>query len=415
MLNRQKIVVAGLIGMFAQTCQSMNLLRPYDSLIRPMYNNDYRWQISVWADTGISDKAFNGDNCRVNALRVWNADQNALAMLNGFSPDSPISKKLLALDADDDGTRGHFLVCGDLKNKFSGMFAFRGFFRDTWSISFYLPLYAMELTNVCWVDQTKHENDEDARVHELLTDNFFQNVCELGCDLDLCGWKRTGVGDLTVLLEWFRDFPQQKPMLKNVRINWRGGLSLPTGLRQDVDKIFAIPFGNDGAFALPFGFGLDLDFAFYVRAGFDVQLTHIFGNTRMRRIKTSANQTDLLLLEKMAVYKDFGLTQQFNLYAQLYKIVKGFSVLLGYQFLKQGKDTVALCPGADFSAVVANSAEYLKERTIHQIIVRADYEIGSHFEDPPIYPRFSFFAQLPFNGKRVAVTSNIGITLALDF
>ena len=393
----------------------VNLLRPYDSLIRPMYTNNYRWQLSLWAETGIADKAFDGDNCRTNALRIWNPDQNSLAMLNGFDDNKSIGKKRIELDADDDGTRGHFLVCGDLKNRFSGMFAARSFFKDTWSLSAYLPLYSYELKDVCWQDQTKNISDEDARVKEFLTNDFFANVNELGNCLDLTGWKRTGVGDLTLLLEWFGDYPQAKQLLRNVRVNWRLGISLPTGLREDTDRVFAFPFGNDGAVGVPFGVGLDLHFAFYVRAGFDIQLTHVFGNTRTRRIKTSEDQTDLLLLKALRVYKDFGLTQQFNLYAQLYKIFKGFSFLVGYQFLKHGKDEIALCPGADFSSETANKADYLKEWLIHQIVVRADYDIGVHFNDPIVYPRLSLFAQLPFNGKRAAVTSNIGITLAFDF
>ncbi len=273
----------------------------------------------------------------------------------------------------------------------------------------------MALKNVCWVDKTKNITDEDARVHEFLTDNFFENVCTLGCGLDLCGWQRTGVGDLTLLVQWFRDFPQAKPMLKNVRINWRGGVGIPTGLRQDVDKVFAFPFGYDGAFSLPFGFGLDLYFDFYLRAGFDVQLTHIFGNTRDRRIKTSEGQTDLLFLEKMSIYKDWGLTQQFNLYGQIYKLFDVVSFLVGYQFTKHGKDEVALCPGSTFSAVVANSAESLREWTMHQFVVRADYEMGAHWDEPVLYPRFSFFAQIPFNGRRIAATTNVGVTVAFDF
>lgn len=414
MIQIRKTFLVFLLGAGSSCISGMNLLRPYDSLIRPLYSNKYRWQVSMWGEIGISDKAF-GSDCRTNALRIWNTDQNALAMLNGFPNDSAIGQKRIEIDADDDGTRGHFCVSGDLKNRFSGMFGIRAFFRDTWSLSAYLPIYAMQLRNVCWVDQTKNITDEDARVKELLTENFFTNVCELGGGLNLTGWNRTGVGDLTILLEWFRDFPQPKPMLKNVRVNWRGGISAPTGLRQDVDNVLAIPFGNDGAFALPFGIGLDFHFSFFVRLGFDVQLTHIFGNTRLRRIKTSEDQSDLLLLKKMEVYKDFGLTQQFNLYAQLYKLFKGFSFLIGYQFLKHGKDEVALCAGADFSGQIANDAEHLKEWTLHQIVLRTDYDIGSHFQDSSVYPRISLFAQLPFNGKRVVATSNLGFTLAFDF
>lgn len=413
MIAKQRILCA-LLAFVAMSAQGMNLLRPYDSLIRPSYNNDHRIQLLFVGEAGISDKGWS-DDCRTNVLRIWNPDQDALSMLDGFPDNTPIGQKRIELDANDDGVRGHFCVDGRLRNKFSAYAGARAFFRENWSISAYVPFYSMELDRVCWKDQTKNVSDEDARVKELLTDDFFANVCELGDGLDLTGWNRTGVGDVVLMLEWFHDFPQAKQILKNVRINWRGGVGLPTGLRRDEDKLFAIPYGYDGAFSLPFGIGIDLHFDFFVRAGFDVQLTHIFGNTRCRRIKTNECQTDLLLLEKMEVYKDFGLTQQFNLYAQLYKPYKGFSFLLGYQYLKQGKDEIALCGGAPFCGPVANNAEHLKDWTVHQIVVRVDYDIGDHFDDPIIYPRASFYAQLPFNGKRVAVTSNLGFSLSFDF
>ncbi len=397
------------------TAQGMNLLRPYDSLLRPDYSHDYRVQTLFVGETGIADRAYSRE-CSTNALRIWNNDQNALTMLDGFASDTDIGKKRIEIDASDDGTRGHFCVDGDLKNYFSGIFGARFFFRDDWSFSMYLPLYSMALKNVCWTDKTNDVSDEDLRVKELLTDNFFENVCNLGCDLDLCGWSRTGVGDLTFMMDWSRNFVQAKPMLKNVRLNWRLGLGVPTGLRQDEDKLFAFPYGYDGAFSLPFGLGLDLYFDFYVRAGFDVQLTHVFGNTRTRRFKTSECQTDLLFLQKGSVYKDFGLTQQFNLYAQLYKPRNiGFSFLLGYQYLKHGADELGLPCGSPHSQATANSAESLKEWTVHQIIVRADYDIGSHWDEPSIYPRLFVYAQLPFNGKRVAATSNVGLSFSLDF
>ncbi len=412
---KKQILLFFVVWGSVQQMYGMNMLRPYDTLIRPAYTHNYPFQFSLFAQVGFADKAYNDDSCS-NALRIWNCDQNALTMLDGFPSTSAVGQKRIEIDANDDGTRGHFLVSGDLKSHFSGALGIRTFFGESWSLSAYLPMYSMELDGVCWQDQTKNVSDEDARVKSLLTDNFLANICSLGEGLDLGGWKRTGIGDLTVFGEWFHDFPQPKPLLKNVRVNLRAGLSLPTGLRQDEDKILAIPFGNDGAVGLPFGVGLDFHFIFYLRAGFDVQLTHVFGNTRSRRIKTNENQTDLLLLQKMDVYKDFGMTQQFNLYAQAYKFVKGFSLLLGYQFLKHGQDEVSLCANSSFSSTVANDAEHLKERIIHQVVLRADYEIGSLFSDESrIYPRISVYAQLPFNGKRVAVTSNIGLTIGIDF
>ncbi len=395
----------------------MNLLRPYDSLLRPAYaySEKAHAQFSIVAETGISDKGYNSV-CSANVMRIWNGEQNALAMLCGFASDNPIGEKKIAIDASDDGIRGHFCVDGDLHNRFSSIFGVRAFFRENWSLGIYLPFYAMALKNVCWKDQTKRVSDEDIRVRELLTDDFFCNVKKLGNGLDLSGWSRNGVGDLTLMVDWFRDFPQAKPMLKNVRLNWRLGLGIPTGLHQDVDNVLAFPFGYDGAVSLPFGLGLDLQFIFHVKVGFDVQLTHVFGNTRTRRFKTSIDQTDLLFLQKGDVYKDWGLTQQFNLYAQLYKLFgSNVSFMLGYQYYKHGTDEVALAPGSPFSATIANSAIQLQDWTLHQFVVRADYDIGGHLDDPTIYPRFALYAQIPFNGKRVAATTNLGLIASIDF
>lgn len=410
--HRFLITVIALSGLPAA---GMNLLRPYDTLIRPMYNNRFPWQCSVWAEAGILTRSFNNNSHHTNALSIWNQTQDGLAMLDGFGDQTDIGAKRVQVNADDDGVRGHFCASGDLKSLFSGMFAVRSFFRENWSFGVYLPLYSMELTDVCWIDQTKNTTAQDQRVHEFLTNNFFQNVCELGNGLDLGPWKRTGIGDMMFLLEWFRDFAQNKPLLKSVRVNWRLGLSVPTGLRQDVDKVMAISYGNDGAVGLPFAVGLDFTFAFYVRAGFDVNFTQIFGNTRTRRVKTAIDQTDLLFLQKMPVYKDFGLTQQFNLYAQLYKFYKELSFMVGYQYVKHGDDEIALAPGSPYSTTVANSAVSLRDWTLHQIVARLDYEIGAHLNDPIVYPRISLYAQCPFNGKRSTLTGNIGCTIALDF
>ena len=392
----------------------MNLLQPYNILIRPDYTANYRFQLGLYGETGISDRGYNSDGCSVNVLRIWNSDQDALAMLDGFPVDSPQGQKRAAVNANDDGTRGHFKLCGDLDLTFAGALSGRLFFRENWSLGLYFPFYAMKLKNVCLEDLTQDVTDEDVRVHELLTDNIVQNICELGDGLHIGGWNRVGPGDAALLLEWFHDFPQAKQLLKNARVNWRAGLTLPTGFRQDEDKLFAIPYGFDGAVGLPFGMGLDLTFAFYLRAGFEVTLTHVFGNTRERRIKTSIDQTDLFLLKKTKAFKDFGLTQQYDLYVQFYRFFSGFSAMLGYQYLKHGDDTLVLC-GNDEVSDIANTAVYLKDWTLHEFYIRADYDIGHHLDDPKVYPRIAVYGRIPFNGKRSAANPAIGMTFSLDF
>lgn len=392
---------------------AMNLLQPYDTLIRPTYDGRRPFQLMLFGQTGINDKAFNCAGHAVNALRIWSPEQNALAMLEGFSDDSSVGQKRIQLDADDDGIRGHFKVNGDLKLDGAFALGFRYFFFQNWIFSAYLPIFAMRLNNVCWIDQTQNINDADLRVKEFLTDDFFTNVKRLGC-FDLCPWRRVGPGDLTFFLDWFHDFPQMRRVLRNVRVNWRIGLGLPTGLRQDEDKIMAIPFGYDGAVSLPFGLGIDLTLGQYFKAGLDVQLTQLFGNTRCRRIKTNLQQTELLLLQKAEAFKDFGLIQRFNFYGELFHIYRGLSFKLGYQFMKRGDDTLSISSNG-FNNEIANSAENLQEWTIHQAFAQIHYDFGTHRIFERVRPQLSIFSYIPFAGRRSVAITTIGVMFALDF
>lgn len=415
MIFNKKFYFALTVFCAAFSAHAMNLLQPYCTLIRPDYSAIRPFQFFTQVETGYDSKGFNAAGDSVNALQIWDCDQNAIAMLKGFDAKTCLGQKRIQLDADDDGTRGHFNVCGDLDLRAAWSVNFRWFFADAWSVGFYFPFYSMQLKNVCWQDLTQDITDQDCRVKGLLTNDFFQNVCELGDGLDLTGWNRTGPGDLTVLLEWYRDFPQIKQLLRNVRVNWRFGFALPTGFREDPDKVFAVPFGYDGAFAVPFGLGLDFLISRYFKAGFDVQLTHRFGNTHIRRIKTDPCQTELLLLEKTCVYKDYGLIQRFNLYFELFKVIKAASVRVGYQYLKKGRDRVAFANNA-YSAEIANTAQSLFDYTMHQIIVNAHYDVGMHSNyEARAWPQFEFFARFPFNGKRIAVNPTVGFSIAIDF
>lgn len=402
-------VLSGSIG-------AMNLLRPYDTLIRPPFSLDSTMHISMYAEHSFNARGFNDcGNCS-NILRIWNEEQDALKMLQGFDPNSEIGQLAINLRADvanDDGVRGHYKVCGDL-NVDSYAVDFRYHFLDTWFFTAYLPFYSMHLKNVCWQNQTLDVSSGDVSVREKLTDNFFANVKQLGNGLELGPWNRTGLGDLTLMMEWINDFPQAKPMLKNMRVNWRLGGIFPTGLRENEDLTFALPFGGDGAFGVIVGVGLDATLGCNLRVGGDVQLTHFFGNTRFRRIKTDVDQTELLLLQKACAYKDFGLTQRYNLYIEAFNF-GGFSFKTGYQYFTHGDDFLSL-KTEEFSDNIANTAFSLQGFTVHQVVVNASYDFSVHMgECPSIKPYASLFSYIPVNGKRSAVCPTIGAIVGLDF
>lgn len=393
----------------------MNFLRPYDTLIRMPLTDKRTWQLCAYAEGGVGQPKAFGEHGRVcDALNIWQTEQNALTMLQGFDQDSPMTLLRNELNAADNGVRGRFKVRGDLDLQYTVAFCARAHVLPHFSLGAYVPLIGMRLDNVCWQDETQDISDADVRVHELLTDPnvFFKKVEQFG-HLCLSGWERHGCGDLAILLEWFRDFPQIKPLLKNVFVNWRFGLNLPTGLRTDESKLFAVPFGYDGATGLIFGVGLELTLGSYITCGADVQLTQLFDTVRQRRIKTDLNQTELLLLQTVDVHKDFGLVQRFNL--DIAAVYHDFSCTFGYQYFKQGESKISLLTNA-FSEAVANTAQSLQPITMHQLVVNARYGFKDLMPKKTVAdPYISVYARVPFNGQRASLQTAVGAIVGVSF
>lgn len=407
-----------LLILFCTSASAMNMLRPYDVMFRPDHTRCYNTQIDCIAEAGIGlAKAYDLNGDCINPLHIWQPKQDALKMLEGFDAASPIGQLRIRLDASDDGVRGNFIPTADFQMPFAASLAARYYFFENVSFSAYLPFYVMKLKNVQWKDLTQSLTAADLRVQQFLTQPqslFFQTVKTLGNGLDLQDWRRAGVGDLTTLVEFVRDFAQKKNVLKNVRIHGHVGASFPTGLKKDEDRLLAIPFGNDGSIGLIFGGGMDLTYGDVVRVGGDIQLIQLFGNTRERRIKTDLNQTDLLLLQKAAVYKDFGLTQRFTLYVEAYQWLKGVSFKTAYQYTKHGDDVLSLVSN-DFSSAVINTAESLLEWTTHNMYFMLNVDAKPWMEGYRVIPHASLYYKLPFNGVRSVQTSAVGFELGVSF
>lgn len=390
------------------------LLRPYDTLIRPTPYFDRCGELSIWAEGGVRTTAYNGEGHQVNIFNIWNRNQNALAMLDGFGSSSPITDLFNRLDAIDDGIRGHVLLNGKMHYDFGGAIGGRWYFLPHAWLTAYIPFYRVRLTDFSYTDLTLDNTSADLRVRNMLTTPLQQVIAQFGDGLQLGGWRRTGAGDMNLLVEFMFDFPQNRTILKEVEIDGRAGFTLPTGLKADPDRLLAFSFGYDGAVGIVWGGGLKVLLDCYVAAGIDVQLLHLFGNTRTRRIKTHIDQSDILLLAKTPTYIDYGLTQRFNLFLQAYKFYRGLSFLVGYQFLKKGEDHLAL-NSCDYSTTIANTAVSLDEWIVHSIELNMHYDFTQECDGSAYAPQASLFARIPFNGKRSIAFTTVGIMVAVDF
>lgn len=400
--------VHGLIG--------INLFRPYDiNLLTPRWQ-DTHVQWAHWGEFSYRVQGVNEDGHRVPVTQLWSGTQNALAMLQGFPANSPETEFLQNVLGGAMATDTRGLV------RFNGkMFAHsynayvRAFLPHNMVLGIYIPVYDLKLTNVTITDLTTGDTPEDVLVREQLTSILKERVRMFDPAINLDGWHRTGFGDINVMAEWCRDFPQPKPALKNVFLTTRLGFNLPSGLKTNVNDIVSVPFGFDGSMGMIFGAGLILNWYTYVKGGLDFQFTYLFGNTRERRIKVDNEQTDLLLLAKAKTFCDFGFTQRYNLFLEIDPL-PGLSFQAIYQFFKHTDDTLSICTN-DFSDFIANTALNLQEWTMHHMIFKANYDFQCIMADSKSWfkPQLSLFAKFPFNGQRAILCSTVGASIVLNF
>ncbi len=395
----------------------INFFRPWDINLRPPEWCGAPLQITGYYEGGLRSSGYNSTDKHVNVMQIWSGTQDALAMLKGFPDSSPESNffQNVLMNPQDDGVRGHLLFCGNLDLLANAVLCARYHVPHNITVGFFLPVLSMRLKNVGFVDLTQDITAEDILVKENLTDNFSQTLKQFDPCLNLNGWKKTGLGDAVIMGEWLQYFPQAKEYLKNVGLNVRAGLTIPTGVKTDINDIFFVPFGFDGAWGIFFGGGIILNWFNYIRGGIDFEFLTLFGDNRTRRIKTHADQTEFLFLAETRVHTEYGFTQRYNLFLQAYQIYRGLSASVIYQFWKHNDDRLGLFTN-DFSQQIANTAVSLEEWTIHQFIFKAEYDFQCDMnEDSWFKPQLQFFYKVPFNGKRSVGVHTIGAGITLNF
>jgi len=399
-----------------------NFYRPYDINFKTVDVRDKDWKVGVNFEYGSTSKGRDWDENKANVLRLANPTQSSIAMLAGFKKDSEPWKLLNGLPfkyspTADDGVRGYFKFSGDFEetdftvcgryrlplNSLPGKFDFYA----------YLPFKDMKISNVKKEDQTKAIVDADFYVQDNITKKLDELVKTYG-NLDLGNWSSFGVSDLAFILNWFDDFKQDKEYLKNVRLHAHVGLTVPTGKEKNEDKAFSLPLGNDGAWGIPFGLGIDLGFVNHLKSGLELEILALLDDTKTRRLKTHEKQTDFLFLQKGEATKSFGLTWKFNLYLQSFHFYRGLSAKAVYQFIKHDDDRVT-AKSDDFVYSIINSAQSLKEWTSHNLILQLNYDFFKEAKNFVVKPQLCLFYKMPLTGRQVISPYTFGAQVSCIF
>ncbi|MEX0672053.1 MAG: hypothetical protein WD068_01745 [Candidatus Babeliales bacterium] len=406
------LCIALLFPHVAQAIFPIDYLRPYnDNLFRPV-TYAQTWSLDAIIEHSFNPEGHTEAGCEVNFLQICQPTQSSLAMVKGFDSNSEIGMLSQQFTInDDDGVRGHFEPCADFDLN-SALISGRYYFPQGFNIVASLPVYSLKISDVTWVEQTKSAVAADFLVKELLTDDIDAKLAELGC-LTIRNFEDTSVGDFYLGMQWMRDFPQFKEWIKNVRLNIYGGMTFPTASECTLNDALAIPFGNDGAFGILFGGGIDLTLGCHVRAGVDTMFLNLFGSSQERRIKTFDSQTDLFLLQTALVRKEFGFTQRYNMYLELFGL-GGLSVKAAYQHMRHNDDKLTAFSYC-YSDLIANTACSLREWTLHDFYFFVNFDSGYLYPDAAWQPFVSLWYKLPHAGHHSIGTHGVGGTIWFNY
>ncbi len=405
-----------------------NFFRPYDQVINAPLNAKKNWQIGLFMEGGSTEHGRTADSEKANVLALQNPAQNVMSMLNNPTDTNTAQSTvtcmrnalIMAARVPDGGN----ISMMSFEGKFSGFQAnLFGAYRlpikasdmpGNISLKVFLPIVHKEIDHVRIQDLAVDEDfggplvvSLDKPLIDQIKNNLAQTVSAWGDGLCLDAWSKTGLGDLAVMVNWEHTMRQYKEHLKEVTLAAQVGVSCPTGSMRDENRAFSLPLGNDGAWGVPFGMGLDLGFIHNIHAGVNADFVALFDKTRMRRLKTDRRQTDFLLLNKGVATKEHGLSWQFHLYVGAHRFLNGFSAQMGYQFFKHDNDRLS-ANNNKFNFDVINTTPSLREMASHRLVFKCSY-------DHSVNGGASLFVCVPVGGKNVIDPLTIGAQLVLNF
>lgn len=396
----------------------LELLQPYNFMLEHDGNiGRSKWQFTAMTEIGYNTQGYDVDGKQVDSLSIYESRQNLLGLFQGYEADSQFAQRVNALAGGPGGgvnndENGWFTPIGNLS---ASQIALGGSYQLMRSlyVKVHIPFYKVSLHDVQWSYSGNNATFADAAIEEKLVANFRDDAKNL-FDLDIDGWDYKHIGDVTCMLDFCRDFPQGRQWLRNVRAHLRFGLTLPTGVKDNPNKLMFIPSGNDGSVSIPFGGGLDINLMRYCQLGFRGQFQYFWGSQSSRRVKTFDRQTTLLMPEVVDSFKNFGFEQRFNLYAQAFNVFAGCSLKVAYEYMKQSESTLSVAKtGLDYELM--NSSNNLDEKTAHHVLLSLIHDSGFTERHGRLHPQFTAFVKIPFYGSYINTATSFGFQLSFDW
>lgn len=182
-------------------------------------------------------------------------------------------------------------------------------------------------------------------VKKLLTGNFTQIAEQLNVDID--DFNETSVDEVRLNAFWRHNIEVNKlyphaPKLICMPFVMLSG-SISPGKKRCPNKLFAVPFGNDGHNAAGCTAGLNLDFISSIELAGEIGITHFFRRTVPGlRVPTSIYQKTLFPFTADALVQP-GNNWHFAGKLAAYHFLGNLSFHFQYVMINHNQDTICLC------------------------------------------------------------------------
>lgn len=287
-----------------------------------------------------------------------------------------------------------------------------------------IPIRHLESKSLCLHDQSPvGSGSENFTQKDPAWINFRDNLNEiLGayCFERYCSSsKRTGLGDISLLLGWEHRFWSPTNFLNYLHFIIKSGALFPTGKARNFSEPFAIEIGYNRHFGIPVRADLILGLSSDICIGTYIGSLFFFSKSHCGYpVRTSDKQNGFIKFYRANVKEKEGTLFDAGAYLKLDHFFKGLSALVGYSYNQQRKSSLTLDQDTfqTNNSIIGNDAR-LKRWSSHVVHVLGEYDFGVHefFKKKRWQPHVSIFYNYPFDGKRIFVTPLTGGDIGVEF
>lgn len=245
-------------------------------------------------------------------------------------------------------------------------------------------------------------------VKQVLTGNFDQIARELCVNIE--DFNETSVEEVRLNLFWRHTLPINRDLLNAPKVTCMPYAmlsgSVSPGKKKNPNKLFGLPFGNDGYNSLGFSTGLNLDFINSIELSGEIGVTHFFGRTvHNLRIPNSIYQKTLFPFVADAHVKP-GNNWHFAGKIASYHFLGNLSTYFQYVMIDHSYDSICLkCPEPAFVPNILAKTTAWKSKLAN---------VGFTYDISPCVA-LGFLWQAPLSQKNTYRSSTILFTFNASF